>query len=453
MAGPTDTIFARASGAGKAGVSVFRLSGSSALDAAHRLVPIQIKNRRIELTTIANPETGEVIDRGLVIPFMAPSSYTGEDVVEFHLHGSAAVESALYEALSAVGCRPAERGEFTLRALKNGKMDLAQTEALADLIDSETSVQRKQALGQLDGRLSAVSEGWRARLLAIMAPLEADIDFPDEGDVPAAVAARAGPEIDALITELKSYLADATFARRIRKGVSVAIIGAPNAGKSSLLNALAGSDVAIVSATPGTTRDIVEARLDLAGIVATLADTAGLRTRTNDPIEAEGMDRARARAADADLRILVVDPTSVSRETPAEVAPEGLALLTPGDFIVWSKADLGSSRPEIEIPVGAKQLAVSATTGDGMPALLSALKDAVAGDSVARDASLTRRRHIQAVEEAVDALERARAGIERTPEMAAEDARLAIRSLGTITGAVGVEDVLGEIFSSFCIGK
>ncbi len=479
-----ETIFARASGAGKAGIAVFRLSGPESRRIAGELVGGRSMLREPKLYTLADPADGAVIDRGLVLFFEGPASFTGEDVAEFHLHGSRAVETALYETLTSLGARPAEAGEFTYRALKNDRLDLAQAEALADLIDAETSLQRKQALGQLDGRLSAVAEDWRARLLSIMAPLEADIDFPDEGDVPAAIAGEAGPAIVALQGELSRFLDESGRARMIRDGVSIAIIGPPNAGKSSLLNALAGSDIAIVSKTPGTTRDVVETRLDLGGIVATVADTAGLRTRTNDEIERIGMAKAKARAAKADIRILVLDPGSVSRETlapierdttpvippflggaaPAAPAPietpndnrpvsiEGISMLREGDFLIWSKSDLGAAIPYGVAPDLVGAMSISAKTGMGVGAFLHTLSAAVSQGG-SDGPALTRARHVQAVEEASDALSRAAQRLASAPELAAEDVRLAARSLGQITGAVGVEDVLGEIFSSFCIGK
>ena len=447
MTGAKDTIFAKASGAGKAGVAVYRLSGPQSHTVANTLVGKRMKIQRAELAALTDPSDETLIDRGLVILFKGPASYTGEDVAEFHLHGSAAVEASLYETLSRLGGRPAEAGEFTLRALKNGKLDLAQAEALADLIDAETTLQRKQALGQLDGRLSAVSEGWRRRILSVLAPLEADIDFPDEGDVPAAVAARAGPAIADLKVELTKFLTDSGQARRVREGVSIAVIGPPNAGKSSLVNELAGSEIAIVSDAPGTTRDIVEARLNLNGVVAVVADTAGLRMQTKDKIEAEGMRRARARAEEADIRIAALDPRAayVSRET--------LTLLREGDFLLWSMADLKPAIPTDIAPPGVEVLKGSAKTGAGLEALAERLAVAVAGHTDADVPALTRARHQKAVEEAIAALERAAGQIEIAPELAAEDARLAARALGRITGAVGVEDVLGEIFSSFCIGK
>lgn len=443
-----ETIYARASGAGKAGVAVFRLSGAGAHPIATAIIGKKTTIRMPALAMLRDPASGAPIDRGLVILFAGPASFTGEDVAEFHLHGSSAVEAFLFETLSRLGARPAEAGEFTLRAFRNGKLDLAQAEALADLIDSETTLQRMQALGQLDGRLSSLAAGWRKRLIAVLAPLEADIDFPDEGDVPAAVAARAGIAIHQLKEELIIFLNQSRRARMIRRGAAIAVIGAPNAGKSSLVNALAGAAVAIVSDQPGTTRDVVEARLDLDGVLLTIADTAGLRGHTDDPIEREGMARAKQRAEDADFRILVIDPGDVSRETQQFSEH----LLRPGDFIVWSKADKFSP-PAADLPEGVSSFSLSSKTGAGLDALTGALREAVAGDQQADGAALTRARHVAAVEKAIDALSRAEALIERAPELAAEDARLAARALGGITGAVGVEDILGEIFSRFCIGK
>ena len=354
-----DTIFARASGAGKAGVAVFRLSGPQSHAIVNKLVGKRIIYRRAELAAFRDPADGTIIDRGLAILFKGPHSYTGEDVVELQLHGSRAVEMSLYETLSNAGARLAAPGEFTLRALKNNKLDLAQAEALADLIDAETTLQRKQALGQLDGRLSAVAERWKSQLLAVMAPLEADIDFPDEADIPAAIAARAGPAIHALKNELTAFLLESKRTRTIREGVSIAVIGPPNAGKSSLVNQLAGSEVAIVSDIAGTTRDVVETRLDLQGVVATVADTAGLRDSVGDVIEEEGMRRARARAESADIRIAVLDPQSsfVSRDT--------LALLQPGDFLVWSRADLSPAIPAGLAPKGVQVFVISTKKRNG----------------------------------------------------------------------------------------
>jgi tRNA modification GTPase len=483
-----DTICARASGAGKAGVAVWRVSGPEAFAVASKLMDGRPpKGRRAALRNLVDADGG-LIDRGLVIFFKGPCSFTGEDVAELHVHGSRAVERALADALFAAGAREAEAGEFTRRALRNGKLDLAQVEALADLIDADTEAQRRQALGQLDGRLSALAEGWRARLVAILAPLEADIDFPDEEGVPAAVAARAGPQIEAMLAELRRRREESNRIRTIREGVRVAILGAPNAGKSTLLNRLAGSDLAIVSALPGTTRDVIEARLDLGGLPVLLADTAGLRT-AGDEIEAEGVRRSRARAESADLRLFVVDVAAYAEQSPTAIGGD---LMRPGDFVVLNKIDaagsgsaalsgsppgapfsrggiLASRTPSIpphekggpggdrhgkDEPDSIQQFRLSAKTGEGVDAFIAALAETIRERfSASAETGLSRRRHVEAVDRAIASLERAQGLIATAPELAAEDVRLAARALGEITGAVDVEDVLAEIFASFCIGK
>jgi tRNA modification GTPase len=450
--GPPDlraTIFARATGPGKAGIAAFRVSGPSAFRIAEALAGRAPPPRTAALRTLR--DRGETIDEGLVILFPAPASFTGEDVAEFHLHGSVAVEDALYDALRRLGAAPAERGEFTRRALLNGQLDLAEVEGLADLLDAETARQRKQALGQLGGRLSARAEGWRARLIAVMAPLEAEIDFPDEEGVPVGVAARAIREIETLLSDLEAAKAAAKQARAAREGVKIAIIGAPNAGKSSLLNALAGTDRAIVSETPGTTRDVVEARLDLGGTLVTLFDTAGLRDDHSDPVEAEGIRRTRIKMGQADLRLVVVD---VSRET-ISAGKDQYDLgydLRDCDLLIFNKIDANASfvRPN----VSRETFLVSARTGDGIGGLVDRLTTIAAALSAAGpEAGLTRARHEEAVDAAIRHLRSAHGIVASSPELAAEDIRLAARALGTITGAVGVEDVLDAIFSSFCIGK
>lgn len=407
---------------------------------------------------------GALIDRGLVLWFPAPGSFTGEDTVEFQCHGSLAVEQALYGAFRAAGARMAEAGEFTRRALINGKIDLAQAEGLADLIDAETETQRKQALGQLDGRLSEVAETWRAQLITIAAALEADIDFPDEDDVPAAVAAGAGPAIDRLLDALRAIRAGAEAGQRIREGVRIAIIGAPNAGKSSLLNQLAGEDRAIVSDIPGTTRDVIDLRLDLAGIAVTVFDTAGLRERYTDEIEAEGARRSLKAAENADLRVFLVDvsretrkvrlPGAVSPYTIDDVSRETGAPARAGDLLVLNKIDRLAEGSVLTLKENGDGLPLSVKTGEGLSHLIDALTIA-ARSLVGRSEErlLTRARHAAAIDRAIPLLESARGQIAGEAELAADDVRLAARALGTITGAVDIEDVLGEIFSSFCIGK
>jgi tRNA modification GTPase len=380
-----------------------------------------------------------------------PANYTGEDIAEFHVHGGSGVIAALIDALLTLPeVRLAEPGEFTRRAFENGKLDLTQAEALADLVDAETEGQRRQALRQYRGALETRIEHWRERLVKIMALCEAEIDFPDE-DLPGALAKTARPEIAALARELASFLEDAHRGERIREGYRVAIIGAPNAGKSSLLNALAQRDAAIVSDIPGTTRDVVEVHLVLAGFPVWIADTAGLREASN-VVEAEGVRRALERARDADLRIGVIDG--------ADAAASAAALhdaLAPNDLIVATKRDLGADVGE---EVGAflegreEFHFVSAKTGEGMQTLAAALEQCVARALRAEEAvPLTRSRHRMLIQDAQAALVRADETLDLGAELAAEDLRLAARQLGRMTGKVDVEDILGEIFSRFCIGK
>jgi tRNA modification GTPase len=350
----------------------------------------------------------------------------------------------LVEALSALpGLRLAEPGEFTRRAFENGKLDLTEAEAVADIVAAETAAQRRQALRQLDGALGRLYERWRDRLTRALAHLEADIDFPDE-DLPGGVAMAVRPVLAGLAAEIAGHLDDGHRGERLRDGVAVAILGAPNAGKSSLLNALARRDVAIVSERAGTTRDVVEVHLDLGGWPVTLADTAGLRDAT-DEIEGEGIRRALDRAEKADLRLAVFDATAL----PA-LDPRTLALLGPSTIAVVNKADRAPGLDAGAAVPGA--LAVSAATGAGLPALLERLTGMVAdGLDAAGPPALTRARHRAALEDCRAALSRALDA--PLPELAAEDVRLASRALGRITGRVDVEDLLDVIFRDFCIGK
>ncbi len=435
------TIFALATPPGKGGVAVLRLSGGDAGAALQALTGAGLPEpRRATLHRLREPQTGEAIDQALVLWFPAPASFTGEDVVELHVHGGRAVAAALSEALSHLpGCRPAEPGEFSRRAFENGKLDLTAAEAIADLVAAETAAQRRQALCQLDGALGDLYENWRGRLLRALAHLEAEIDFSDE-ELPEGMAVAVLPVLRELETAIAAHLDDAGRGERLREGAQIAIVGPPNAGKSSLLNLLARRDVAIVSAQAGTTRDVIEVHLDLGGWPVTLADTAGLR-ETADEIEREGVRRAELRARGADLRLVVLD--AASAETPSMLQE----LMAPDDIVVLNKIDLA---PAADIP--AEALALSVRTGAGVGELLALLQQRVVTLLDGGGMPLTRQRHRLALEECLAALKRAQAQ-KALPELLAEDVRLAARALGRITGRVDVEDMLDIVFREFCIGK
>ncbi|WP_119167370.1 tRNA uridine-5-carboxymethylaminomethyl(34) synthesis GTPase MnmE [Algihabitans albus] len=444
----SETIFAPSSGSGRAGVAVLRISGPQAADALGSLTARPPPEpRQAVLTALHDPDSGELLDRGLVVWFPSPNSFTGEDVAELHLHGSHAVVAAVLDALSRQpGCVPAEPGAFTRRAFEAGKLDLAEVEGLADLIAAETATQRRQALRQLDGGLSKRIGDWRDRLARHLAHLEAAIDFPDE-DLPAELESEASADISRIRDEMVQDLGAAPVGERLRDGVEIAILGPPNAGKSSLLNALAKREVAIVAETAGTTRDVVEVRLDLEGYPVTIADTAGLRAAeegTLDPVEAEGIRRSRARAETADLKLIVFDATKA-------FDPEVLALADADTLLCLNKTDLLPGRlPSL---AGHATIALSVKDGTGLTDLISALSRTVAGrlTKAATTPLLTRVRHRRAVEDAIAALERST--IATLPELAAEDLRLALRALGRVVGQVDVEDLLDVIFREFCIGK
>lgn len=427
-----ETIFARASAQGKAGVSLIRLSGPHALGCAEKLVGFIPESRVATLAELTG-EDKEIIDQAIVVCFRAPHSFTGEDVVEFHVHGSTAIVNKVLKNINKIKfTRLAEPGEFTRRALENGKMDLAQVEGLADLIDAETEAQRLQAQRVLSGELGKRAEEWRSWLVRASALLEVTLDFADE-DVPVDVT----PEVRSLLSktghELDHEAAGVISAERLREGFEVAIIGAPNVGKSTLLNALAGREAAITSDIAGTTRDVIEVRMDLSGFPVTFLDTAGLRD-TTDAIEMIGIERALERAKLADVTVLLSQDGTVPTS----------AVLRPDDIVVKSKCDLDPN-----------SVGISGVTGAGIDDLVKKITDVLSGRMM-KDSVATRERHQIALLKASDYLSIAISILERGPEhyeLVAEELRSAINALDSLIGRVGVEMVLDEIFSSFCLGK
>lgn len=423
-----DTIFALATAAGKAGIAVIRVSGPAAFLACERVAGDVPAPRHASLRRLRDA-SGEILDEALVIAFAKGHSFTGEDVVELHCHGSVAITSAVLRALGEIdGLRIANPGEFTRRALENGRLDLTQVEGLADLIESETEAQRKQAQRILDGAIGAQAEAWRRDLIRAAALLEAVIDFADD-DVPEDVS----PEVLDLTKRtrcgIEVQLRGIDAAERVRTGFEVAIVGAPNVGKSTLLNALAGREAAITSEFAGTTRDVIEVRMDLGGLPVTVLDTAGLRD-TQDHVEGIGIARARERATAADLRVFLLDGD----------APDLPPL--PGDIVVQAKADLRGT-------------GVSGLTGQGIGQLVSDITTRLQ-EQAGQAGLASRERHRLALAQAITGLQTAeshvRIGADRY-DLAAEELRNVVRALESLVGRIDVENLLDEIFASFCLGK
>jgi tRNA modification GTPase len=438
-----DTIFALATPPGRSGVAVIRLSGPltrAILDST--LGGPRPEPRKAALRLIRDAG-GQAIDQGLILFFPGPASFTGEDCAEFQIHGGPAIIEALLDRLLELGARPAEAGEFTRRAFEHGKLDLTEAEGLADLVDAETSAQREQALAQMTGALKSLYEDWRTQLVSIMAAIEGEIDFPDEEGVPDHLAQTARTAIQSLQDQMARHLDDNHRGEKIRDGFNIAIIGPPNAGKSSLLNALARREAAIVTDIPGTTRDIVEVRTVLGGFAVTLADTAGLRA-AQGIVEQEGIKRALTRADSADLVVGVLDGSVVWNQEMTRV-------LEKSHLLVVNKSDLDQRMTLPDSGVAVIRTAI--TEGEGVSEIERWLESEVTNRLGRREMpALSRARHRRNVEQAYAALTRAADSLDQ-PELAGEDLRLATRSLESLTGRVDIEDVLGEVFSRFCVGK
>jgi tRNA modification GTPase len=440
-----ETICALASAPGRAGVAVIRISGPGAGDALRQLCGPPPPPRQASLRKIKSPGTGEVLDRGLALWLPGPASFTGEDIAELHIHGGRAVVARVIDALISLrGLRLAEPGEFARRAFENGRIDLTEVEGLADLVAAETEAQARQAIAQAEGGARALYESWREELVKAQALAEAGLDFADEADVAADAAVQADAAVAKLLAAITHHLADRR-GERLRDGFRVVIAGPPNVGKSSLLNALARRDVAIVSEEAGTTRDVIEVHLDLRGLPVIVTDTAGIRA-AQGAVEAEGIRRTLQRVEDADLVLWMIDAT----------APEQSSAPIPGPSAplrVINKIDLVHSAPNARLSAQLSAIRLSAKTGEGVSELVDILaKHAEEGLAVGEPTIITRARHRAELEAAAEALQRFR-GERGGPEIKVEELRIAARHLGRLTGRIDVEEVLGAIFSEFCIGK
>jgi len=439
-----DTIFALSTAPGKSGVAIVRVSGSHALGTLRALGVSSLPAPRIA-TLVELKVKGALLDKALALHFPAPHSFTGEDVLEYHIHGSRAVIKALLETLSTLpSLRPAEPGEFTRRAFLHEKMDLTAAEGLADLIDAETDAQRKQALRFMRGDAEMFYQALRQEVLEALALMEAYIDFPDE-DIPEWVLSNAENNVRTLIARIEAELAGSGAAERVRDGVQVAILGAPNAGKSSLMNLLAKRDVAIVSETAGTTRDVIEVHMDIDGYAVVIADTAGLREAEGD-IEREGIRRSLKRAEDADIRIVVLDAQAPNHEHIA-------SFIDGNTIVLLNKTDLALPRTPLPVIEGITPIPFSTKTRAGIEVLMNALGSHVARLSSAQSSFIARERHRHHLQQALTHLKNRLAMPHAGLELQCEELRRAAVEIGDITGTVSVDEVLGQIFSRFCIGK
>ncbi|KAM4738712.1 5-taurinomethyluridine-[tRNA] synthase subunit GTPB3, mitochondrial isoform 2-T2 [Anableps anableps] len=471
-----DTIFALSSGLGRCGVAVVRISGSAATTALRCMVGVRNQlplPRTALLRSITDPHSKEVLDRGLVLWFPAPHSFTGEDSVEFHIHGGPAVITAVLQALGSMpGMRPAEAGEFTRRAFHAGKLDLTEVEGLGDLIHAETEAQRRQALRQMSGELGHLYQDWSHRLKRTLAHVEAFIDFSEDELIEEGVLDQVDISVCDLKAEIEQHLKDERRGERLRSGVHVVIAGATNAGKSSLLNTLCQRPAAIVSPIAGTTRDVVETTLDIGGFPVLLSDTAGLRD-SPDLVEQEGVRRAKERVQQADLTLLVVDSTilpSEVQEAPSFLLDHLKSILPSQDqpetgrcLLVLNKTDLLPEIQREKLNLGLRGVSglppvclISCQTNEGLKDFLTVLQSSVkimCGDPLSGAPTLTQARHRAHLQQCVAALAQYRQYRDSDLALAAEGVRLALTGLGRITGRVGAEEILDIIFKDFCIGK
>jgi tRNA modification GTPase len=442
-----DTIAALATASGIGAVAIVRISGPEACAIAHGLTRKGFTPRRAE-TCVFRDAQGEPLGRGLVLVFPAPRSFTGEDLVELHCHGGRVVSDSLLARVYALGARPAEPGEFTLRAFLNDKIDLLQAEAIADLIESGSAQAARAALRSLDGEFSAAVAAVQAALTRLRVRVEAWLDFPDE-ELPFDQAPECAAELDAVLRSLAGLAARARSGRALRDGLSVAIAGPPNAGKSSLLNRLAGYDAAIVTEIPGTTRDPLREHLTLDGLPVTVVDTAGLR-ETSDPIEREGVRRARLEVARADRLLWIADAREpLAAALAAARAQRSGAALT----LIANKIDLTNDPPSFDVEQGVPVISLSALTGAGVDLLVAHLKDTAGLSGAGEGTFSARRRHLDALARTQEQLAAARGELPAALELAAEHLRSAQASLSELTGELTSDDLLGEIFATFCIGK